>query len=195
MSVHDDPRAFSLPASKTSLRPSSTVPPSPHLVYMRNFLRETLAKLGVSNTVLLPSDQELTNDISSGEAVILPLLSSAINALATLLDKVDTLTNRLTDLHDSVSSVANSVPNKDELTASLAPITSSVHDLSHRVSTVPLQPPRPTPPSAKPTPAPTQQKPLTSTTPGLHPDFPRFDHVTNRFYDNPESFAKTCLES
>src|SRR6201996_6889905 len=151
MSVHEDPRAFSLPSSRAPSRPSSTVPPAPHLVYVRNFLSETLSKLGVSNTVPLPTDQELNNDISSGEAVILPLLCSSINALATLLDKVDTLTNRLTDLHDSVSSVANSVPNKDELTASLAPITSSVRDLSHRVSTAPPQPPRPTPPSAVPT--------------------------------------------
>ena len=162
---------------------------------MRNFLSETLAKLGVTNTVPLPSDHELTNYISSGEAVILPLLCSSINALATLLDKVDTLTNRLTDLHDSVSSVANSVPNKEDFAASLAPITSSVRDLSHRVTIAPPQPPRPTPPSAKPVPAPTQQKSLTTVTPGLHPDFPRFDHISGKYYGNPASFAKAYPDS
>ena len=44
-------------------------------------------------------------------------------------------------------------------------------------------------------PAPTQQKPLSAPTPGLHPDFPRFDHGTNRYYGNPESFAKAYPDS
>ena len=104
---------------------------------MRNFLEETLVTLGVNNTYLLPTDNELNQDISTREVLVLPLLCSSINALASLVDKVDTLTNRLTHIHDSVSSVANSVPNKEEMTASLAPMTSSVCDLSHRISTAP----------------------------------------------------------
>ena len=116
---------------------ASVVPPSEHLIYMRNFLEETLVKLGVNNTYPLPTDNKLNQDISTGEALVLPLLCSSINALASLLDKVDSLTNCLTHIHDSVSSVANSVPNKEEMTASLAPITSSVRDLSHQISTAP----------------------------------------------------------
>ena len=134
MSAHDAPQSFGLPPSAVpSSRPRSVAPPSDHLIYMRNFLDETLVKLGVDNTYPLPTDRELSQDISTGEALILPLLCSSINALASLLDKVDTLTNRLTHIHDSVSLVANSVPNKEEITASLAPITSSVRDLSHRI--------------------------------------------------------------
>ena len=138
MSTHDAPQSFGLPPSAVpSTRPPSVAPSSEHLIYMRNFLDETLVKLGVNNTYPLPTDRELNQDISTGEALILPLLCSSINALASLLDKVDTLTNRLTHIHDSVSSVANTVPNREEITASLAPITSSVRDLSHRISTAP----------------------------------------------------------
>ena len=57
---------------------------------MRNFLEETLVKLGVNNTYPLPTDNELNQHISMGEALVLPLLCSSINALASLLDKVDT---------------------------------------------------------------------------------------------------------
>ena len=142
MSAHDAPQSFDLPPSAVpSTRPPSVVPPSEHLIYTRNFLEKTLVKLGVNNTYPLPTDRELNQDISTGEALILPLLCSSIKALASLLDKVDTLTNRLTHIHDSVSSVANSVSNNEELTASLAPITSSVRDLSHRISTAPSRPP------------------------------------------------------
>ena len=82
---------------------------------MRNFLKEALVKLGVNNTIPLPTDRELTQDISSDEAIMLPLLCSSINALASLLENVDTLSDCLTHIHDSVSSVANSVPNKEDL--------------------------------------------------------------------------------
>ena len=124
MSAHDTPQSFGLPPSAVpSTRPPSVAPPSEHLIYMWNFLDETLVKLDVNNTYPLPTDRELNQDISTGEALILPLLCSSINALASLLDKVDTLTNRLTHIHDSVSSVANTVPNQEEITASLAPIT------------------------------------------------------------------------
>ena len=138
MSTLDAPQSFGLPPSTVpSTRPPSVVPPSEHLIYMRNLLEETLVKLGVNNTYPLPTDNELNQDIPTGEALVLPLLCSSIHALASLLDKIDTLTNCLTHIHDSVSSVANSVPNKEEMTASLAPITSSVRDLSHRISTAP----------------------------------------------------------
>ena len=187
MSTHDAPQSFGLPPSAVpSTRPPSVAPPSEHLIYMRNFLEETLVKLGVNNTYPLPTDRELNQDISTGEALILPLLCSSSNALASLLDKVDTLTNRLTHIHDSVSSVANTVPNKEEITASLAPITSSVRDLSHRISTAPPrhphapQPSAPPPPKSKnkpsPPPAPVDEGPT------LDPNFPRVDLVTNICY-------------
>ena len=155
MSAHDAPESFGLPPSAVpSTRPLSVVPPSEHLIYMRNFLEETLVKLGVNNRYPLPTDNELNQDLSPGEALVLPLLCSSINGLASLLDKVDTLTNRLTHIHASVSSVANTVPNTEEITASLAPITSLVRDLSHRISTAPARhttaPQPPAPPAPKP---------------------------------------------
>ena len=83
MSAHDAPQSFGLPPSAVpSTRPPSVAPPSEHLIYMRNFLDETLVKLGVNNTYPLPTDRELNEDISTGEALILPLLCSSINALA-----------------------------------------------------------------------------------------------------------------
>ena len=200
MSAQDAPQSFGLPPSAVpSTRPPSVAPPSDHLIYMRNFLDETLVKLGVNNTYPLPTDRELNQDISTGEALILPLLCSSINALASLLDKVDTLTNRLTHIHDSVSSVANTVPNKEEITASLAPITSSVRDLSHRISTAPprhphtSQPPAPHPPKPKnkpsPPPAPDDEGPT------LDPNFPRVDLVTNICYGDLAAFAKSHPDS
>ena len=160
MSTHNAPQSFGLPPSAVpSTRPPSGVTPSEHLIYRRNFLDETLVKLGVNNTYPLPTDRELNQDISTGEALILPLLCSSINALASLLDKVDTLTNHLTHIHDSVSSVANTVPNKEELTASLAPISSSVRDLSHRISTAPPASPWHASPSLLPLPIPRTNPP------------------------------------
>ena len=187
------------PLCRPSTRPPSVAPPSEHLIYMRNFLDETLVKLGVNNTYPLPTDRELNQDISTGEALILPLLCSSINALASLLDKVDTLTNRLTHIHDSVSSVANSVPNKEVITASLAPITSLVRDLSHRISTAPPRPPPAPQPQAPPPPKP-RNKPslppaLTDDGPVLDPNFPRVDTVTNICYGDPAAFAKSHPDS
>jgi len=97
--------------------------------------------------VPLRTSSELGRDLSTGESIILPLLCSTINALASVLERVDTRNDRITHTHDAISQVATSVPNRDELTASLAPITSSVRDLSHRVSTAPMSL-RPTPPLA-----------------------------------------------
>ena len=200
MSAHDAPQSFGLPPSAVpSTRPPSVAPPSEHLIYMRNFLDETLVKLGVNNTYPLPTDRELNQDISTGEALILPLLCSSINALASLLDKVDTLTNRLTHIHDSVSSVANTVPNKEEITASLAPITSSVRDLSHRISTAPSRPttvPRPpAPPGPKPVGKPPPPVAPVDDGPTLDPNFPRVDTVNNIGYGDPAAFAKSHPDS
>ena len=200
MSAHDAPQSFGLPPSAVpSTRPPSVAPPSDHLVYMRTFLHETLVKLGVNNTYPLLTDRELNQDISTGEALILPLLCSSINALASLLDKVDTLTNHLTHIHDSVSSVANTVPNKEEITASLAPVTSSVRDLSHRISTAPSRPtlaPQPPPPIApkpknKPSPPPAPK----DDGPTLDPNFPRVDTVNNICYSDPAAFTKSHPDS
>ena len=200
MSTHDAPQSFGLPpCAVPSTRPPSGAPPSEHLVYMRNFLDETLIKLGVNNTYPLPTDRELNQDISTGEAPILPLLCSSINALASLLDKVDTLTNRLTHIHDSVSSFANTVPNKDEIAASLAPITSSVRDLSHLMSTAPSCPtvaPRPPPPLAsKPKDKPSPPSAPKDDGPTLDPNFPRVDTVNNVCYGDPAAFAKSHPDS
>jgi len=146
MSVHGAPPGFPLPPSSVpSTRPSSTSPPSEQIIYVRNFLGKTLNTLGFNDVVPLPTSSELGRDHSTGESIILPLLCSTINALASLLERVDTLNDRITHTHDSISQVANLVLNKDELTASLAPITSSVHDLSYRVSTAPTSH-RPAPP-------------------------------------------------
>jgi len=154
MSSHGAPQGFPLPPSSVpSTRPSSASPPSEQIIYLRNFLGETLNKLGFNEVVPLPTSSELGRDLSTGESIILPLLCSTINALASLLERVDTLNDRITHTHESISQVANSVPNRDELTASLAPITSSVRDLSHRVSTAPV-PHRPAPPSTNQAPAP-----------------------------------------
>ena len=200
MSTHDAPQSFGLPPSAVpSTRPPSVVPPSEYLIYMRNFLDETLVKLGVSNTYPLPTDRELNQGIPTGEALILPLLFSSINALASLLDKVDTLTNRLTHIHDSVRSVANTVPNKEEITASLAPMISSVRHLSHWISTAPSrptlasQPPPPVAPKPK-------NKPCLPTTskddgPNLDPNFPKVDTVNNVCYRDPAAFAKSHPDS
>ena len=88
MSAHDTPLSFCLPPSAVpSSRPPSVVPPSEHLIYMRNFLDETLTKLGVNNTYPLPSDRELNQNTSTGEALILPLLCSSINAFVTILSR------------------------------------------------------------------------------------------------------------
>jgi len=141
--------------------------------------------------VPLPTSSELGRDLSTGESIILPLLCSTINAWASLLERVDTLNDRITHTHDSISQVANSVPNRDELTASLAPIICSVRDLSHRASTAPA-PHRPAPPPANQAtaPPPPARRP-SAPTPGLHPDFLRHDHATNKYYGNPEAFAKS----
>ena len=200
MSAHDAPQSFGLPPSAVpSTRPPSVAPPSEHLIYMRNVLDETLVKLCVNNTYPLLTDRELNQDISTGEALILPLLYSSINALASLLDKVDTLTNRLTYIHDSVSSVANTVPNKEEITASLAPITYSVRDLSHRISTARSRPtmvPRPpAPPAPKPAGKPTPPAATVDDGPTLDPNFPRVDTVNNIAYGDPAAFAKSHPDS
>ena len=200
MSAHDAPQSFGLPPSAVpSTRPPSVAPPSEHLIYMRNFLDETLVKLGVYNRYPLPTDMELNQDISTGEALILSLLCSSINALASLLDKVDTLSNRLTHIHDSVSSVANTVPNKEEITASLAPITSSVRDLSHRISTAPSRPvlaPLPPPPvPSRPKNKPSPPAPLKDDGLTLDPNFPRVDSVNNVCYGDPTAFAKSHPDS
>ena len=195
MSTHDTPQSFGLPPSKVpSTRPPSVVPPSEHLIYMRNFLEETLVKLGVNNPYPLPTDTELNQDITTGEALVLPLLYSSINALASLLDKVDSLTNRLTHIHDSVSAVANSVPNRQEMTSSLVPITSSVRDQSHQISTAPPQrvqaPLPPAVPLSKPTQKTVPLAPPPDDSPTLHPDFPRVDTMQNICYGDPKAFAK-----
>ena len=200
MSAHDAPQSFGLPPlTVPSTRPPSVVPPPEHLIYMRNFLDETLVKLGVNNTYPLPTDRELNQDISTGEALILPLLCSSINALASLLDKVDTLTNRLTHIHETVSSVANTVPNKEEITASLAPITSSARDLSHQISTAPSRPtlaPQPPPPVApKPKNKPPPPAAPKDDGPTLDPNFPRVDTVNNVCYGDPAAFAKSHPDS
>ena len=200
MSVHDAPQSFGLPPSTVpSTRPPSVVPPSDHLIYMRNFLEATLVKLGVNNRYPLPTDNELNQDISTGEALVLPLLCSSINALASLLDKVDTVTNCLTHIHDSVSSVANTVLNKEEITASLAPITSSVRDLSHRISTAPPRhppaPQPPAPPAPKPKNKPSPAAALVNDGPTLDPNFPRVDTVNNVCYGDPAAFAKSHPDS
>ena len=184
MSAQDASESFGLPPSTVhSTRPPAVVLASEHLIYMRNFLEETLVKLGVNNTYPLPTDNELNQDISTGEALVLPLLCSSINALASLLDKVDTLTNRLTHIHDSVSSVANAVPNLKEMTGSLAPINFSVRDLSHRIriaSSNAFRHPRPLPPSPrKSTKGSTPRAPPSDDGPTLDPDFPSVDIVHN----------------
>ena len=103
MSALDAPQSFGLPPSTVpSTRPPLVAPPSEHFVYMRNFLDETLVKLGVNNTYPLPTDRELNQDISTGEALILPLLCSSINALASLLDKVDRSEEHTSELQSLV---------------------------------------------------------------------------------------------
>ena len=200
MSTHDDPQSFGLPLSTIpSTRPPSVVLPTEHLIYMRNFLDETLVKLGVNNPYPLTTDNKLNQDISTGEALVLPLLCSFNNALASLLNKVDTLTNRLTHIHDSVSSVANSVLNKEEMTASLAPITSSVRDLSHRISTAPPQRTKVPLPPAAPTSKPTSKTAPSAAPPNdgptLDPNFPRVDTINNIYDGDPEAFAKSHPDS
>jgi len=192
MSIHGAPQGFPLPPSSVpSSRPSSTSPPSEQIIYVRNFLGETLNKLGFNDVVLLPTSSELGRDLFMGESIILPLLCSTINALASLLERVDTLNDRITHTHDCISQVANLLPNRDELTAALAPITSSVRDLSHRVSTAPtLHRPAPSPANQAPALAPPHRK-RPAPTPGLHPVFPRHDHATNKYYGNPQAFAKS----
>jgi len=168
MSVDGAPQGFPLPPSSVpSTRPSSTSPPSEQIIYVRNFLGERLNKLGLNDMVPLPTSSELGRDLSMGESVILPLLCSAINALAYLLERVDTRNDCITHTPDSISQVANSVLNRDKLTTSLAPITFSVRDLSHRVSTA-LPSHRPTPPSTSqaPSAAPPPKDPLHP-----HPDY------------------------
>jgi len=92
MSVHGAPQGFPLPPSSVpSTRPSSTSPPSEQIIYVRNFLGETLNKLGFNDVVPLPTSSELGRDLSTGESIILPLLCSTINALASLLERVDTV--------------------------------------------------------------------------------------------------------
>ena len=200
MSTHDAPQSFGLPPSAVpSTRPPSVAPPSEHLIYVRNFLEEILVKLGVNDTYPLPTDRDPNQDISTGQALIHPLLCSSINALASLLDKVDTLTNRLTHIHDWVSSVANTVPNKEEITASLAPITSSVRDLSHRISTASSRPLPTSQPPALPAPKPIN-KPSPRAAPAndgptLDPNFPRVDTVNNVGYSDPVAFAKSHPDS
>ena len=200
MSAHNAPQSFGLPpCAVPSTMPPLVVPPSEHLIYMRNFLDETLVKPGVNNTCPLPTYRELNQDISTGEALILPLLCSSINALASLLDKVDTLTNRLTHIHDSISSVANTVPNKEEIPASLAPITWSVRDLSHRISTAPVRPvlaPQPPPPIApRPKNKPSPPAALKDDGPTLDPNFPKVDTINNICYGDPTAFAKSHPDS
>ena len=200
MSAHDTPPSFGLPPSAVpSSRPPSVAPPSEHLIYMRKFLDESLIKLGVSNTYPVPSDREPNHAISTGEALILPLLCSSINALASLLDKVDTLTNRLTHIHDSVSKVANTVPNKEEITACLATISLSVRDLSHRISTALSRPPlahQPPPPIvAKPRTKLSLPAALKDDGPTLDPNFPRVDTVSDVCYGDPAAFAKCHPDS
>ena len=191
MSSHCDPQGFPLPLlSVPSSRPSSTAPPSEQFIYVRNFLGETLGKLGLNSVIPLHSTTELSGDLSTCETIILPLWCSAINALASLLETVDTLNDRITHTHDSISLVANSIPSKDELTASLAPITSSFHDLSYRVTTS-LPEHRPTPPSgnsASNAALPPKKTPMPPH--GLHPDFPRHDHATNKYSGNPKAFSR-----
>jgi len=97
MSVHDAPQGFPLPpCSVPSTRPSSTSLYSEQIVHVRNLLRETINKLGLSNVVPVPTSSELSRDLSTGESVILPLLCSAINTLASLLQRVDILNDRIT---------------------------------------------------------------------------------------------------
>ena len=189
MCTHDAPQSFGLPPSTVpSTRPPSVVPPSEHLIYMRNFLEETLVKLSINNTYPLLTDNELNQDISTGEALALPLLGLSIKALASLLDKVISLTNRLTHIHDSVSSVANSVPNKEEMTASLAPITSSVRDLSHRISTATSQRTQALLRPATPT-----SRSNGKTT--IDPNFPRVNTANNVCYGDPDAFVNSHLDS
>ena len=200
MCTHNAPQSFGLPPSTVpSTRPPSVVPLSEHLIYMRNFLEETLVKLSIHNTYPLPTDNELNQDISTGEALALLLLGSSINALASLLDKVISLTNRLTHIHDSVSSVANSVPNKEEMTASLAPITSSVRDLSHRISTATSQRTQALLPPATPT-SRSNGKTTSSATPSgdgptLDPNFPRVNTANKVCYGDPDAFANSHPDS
>lgn len=171
------------------------VPPSEHPIYMTKFLEGTLVKLGVNNTYPLPTNNELNQDISTRESLVLPLLCSSINALASLLDEVDSHTNRLTHIHDSPSSIANSVTNKKEMSVSPANNTSSVHDLSHRISTAPsvgaqasmhpvASPPKATKQTSLPAAPPVDG-------PTLDPNFPRLDTLHNICYGDPEAFAKS----
>lgn len=169
--------------------------PSEHPFYMTKFLEGTLVKLGVNKTYPLPTNNELNQDISNGESLALPLFCSSINALVSLLDKVDSHTHRLTYIHDSPSLVANSVPNKEEMSASPAHNISSVHDLSHRISTAApvgvqasMHPVAPPPKTTKQTSLPAAP-PVDG--PTLDPNFPRVDTLHNIGYGDPEAFAKS----
>jgi len=53
--------------------------------------------------VPLPTSSELGRDLSTGESIILPLLCSTINALASLLERIDTLNDGITPTHDYIS--------------------------------------------------------------------------------------------
>ncbi|PUU76080.1 hypothetical protein B9Z19DRAFT_1066925 [Tuber borchii] len=136
-------------------QPSSIGNPPRHVSYVWHFLWKTLKIIRLDIRIPLPSDLKLADDFSSVDTAVLPPLCYRINALTSLLNKVDTLSGRLDYIQDSLSAISNTIVTQEKLNFSVAPIVSLVRNLSYRVSSVPSPiPARPTLNSARPPPPP-----------------------------------------
>ena len=186
-------------------RSASTPPLSPHLLFLRNLLGETLTTLNFNNdSVLLPNDADL-RDLSTGETCLIPLLCTALTGIAHLSTHLDAI-------QLSVDTLSRPDTNAPALTS----LRSSMRDLSARVTAMASarhsQPTLPTaaPPNparatnlARPQPQPNRPKasapaappappyPLEPTAPTYSTtlDYPSYDTEKKKWFGNPASYA------
>jgi len=217
-----------LPSSQSSSRAPSRQSSFPDLteshLYIPDFVGETRQRLNCTSVQLLILDNDHLAELSDGETILVPLSSSALNALASITRKLDTITTQLGNIQASVATLATG----PALEGTLAPINAAIHDLSQRVlAATPPQVPAPTWPlvpmtgaTTCPTPAPTRRPvppPSTTTHPALtgpppraqarapppnkvpspsfDPDIPRYDPDTHSLYGDPRAYADKIPDS
>jgi len=200
-----------LPSSRNSSRAPLRQSSSPDLteshLYIRDFVRETRQRLNFTSVQLPILDDHELSGLSDGETILVPLSCSALNALASMMRQLDTITTQL----GTIQSIVATLTTNTALDCKLAPISASLRDLSQRVSaapSVPMQGPTraPVPPSGvttRPTPLPTQPKAKGHAPPptkapsssSFDPDIPRYDPGTCAFYGDPRAYADKFPDS
>jgi len=118
-----------LPSSEAPSRASSRQEWVPDLtesyLFIRDFIRETRQSLNFSSVQLPILDDRQLSELSHGETVLVPLSCSALNAIASMSRRLDTITTQL----GNIQAVVATLPTILALEEALCPINASLRDL------------------------------------------------------------------